>query len=155
MEFTSCKLGWEECGGGAGAAENNIIIIIISHLIEFYSYDIYHIEPGLDKITFLVEIRSSPQLGIGSTIGTSVTLFRDVIGIIIINNNNVILLLSGCLDRCRHKITWKYHFLMFNDLERSFLVHDRHKPAKMNNSSFWHGHRESLTAVTEKRNFCK
>lgn len=42
MEFTSCKLGWEECGGGAGAAGNNIIIIIISHLIEFYSYDIYH-----------------------------------------------------------------------------------------------------------------
>lgn len=136
MEFTSCKLGWEECGGGAGPSGNNIIIIIISHLIEFYSYDIYHIEPGLEKITFLVEIRSSPQLGIGSSILLYLTLFRDVIGIIIINNNNVILLLSGCLDRCRHKITWKYHFLMFNDLERSFLVHDRHNPAKMYNSSF-------------------
>lgn len=57
-------------------------------------------------------------LGLDQYDSIRITIPSHIYDLIIINNN--ITWLSGCLARCRHKITWEYNFLMFNDLERSF-----------------------------------
>lgn len=105
MEFTSCKLD-------LGGVEE--IIIIITHLIDFYSYEIYHETWQRKLVSRPIRTYPHSELDHGN-------ISVDVVIIIIINNS--VIPPSGCLDRCRHKITWKYHFLMFNDSERSFLVH--------------------------------